>query len=56
MQKEPVDQGNILLSLPQVLITPHVAGATDNPKMTHNNNWCCESEARDQGHSAPTKV
>jgi D-3-phosphoglycerate dehydrogenase len=29
MQKEPVDQGNILLSLSQVLITPHVAGATD---------------------------
>jgi len=25
----PVDQDNILLSLPKVLITPHVAGATD---------------------------
>jgi D-3-phosphoglycerate dehydrogenase len=29
MQKEPVDKHNPLLTLPQVLITPHVAGATD---------------------------
>jgi phosphoglycerate dehydrogenase-like enzyme len=29
MQNEPVDQGNPLLSLPQVVITPHIAGSTD---------------------------
>jgi phosphoglycerate dehydrogenase-like enzyme len=29
MQKEPVEQDNILLTLPQVLITSHVAGNTD---------------------------
>jgi D-3-phosphoglycerate dehydrogenase len=29
MQKEPVDKHNPLLSLPQVLITPHAAGGTD---------------------------
>jgi phosphoglycerate dehydrogenase-like enzyme len=28
-KKEPVDPQNLLLSLPQVLVTPHIAGATD---------------------------
>jgi len=29
MQKEPVDKSNPLLSLAQILVTPHIAGNTD---------------------------